>query len=463
VPARAWLVLLCAAAACSVPSVRFTEPDGGAIGGCPSNTSCAPVCGNAVQEDGEACDDGVGGAPHDSARCNATCTLAACGDGYVNPAAGEACDHGAKNGTAGDLCTAACKLITCGNGVVDAGEGCDDGAANGPGKRCNAMCRTNVCGDGDPLIGVEACDDGAGGTPRDTATCDSDCTRPACGDGHLNTAAGEVCDHGVNNGKVGDACSTTCHLVACGNGVVEQGEECDDGATNGAGQRCNAACKLNVCGDGDTRIGVEQCDGGSGGVARDTATCDRDCTLAVCGDAYLNPVAGEECDHGVSNGQAGDTCSATCHVVRCGNGLVEQGEQCDDGNATNGDACENDCTLPRCGNGIVDGGEQCDDGNAIDTDACHNNCTAARHYVCGYAIAGFRCDNGRDHADLFADTMSLAVAACHAVQPPATPDFCYVIDFDGATASDPTQCAAAGGTWRPTNSCCNFLGTLSCP
>src|SRR5262249_4310649 len=34
---------------------------------------------------------------------------------------------------------------------------------------------------------------------------------------------------------------------------------------------------------------------------------------------------------------------------------------------------DNDC-MPKCGNGVVEMGEQCDDGNMVDTDACNNMC-----------------------------------------------------------------------------------------
>ncbi|HCF58984.1 MAG TPA: hypothetical protein DFS52_13460, partial [Myxococcales bacterium] len=48
----------------------------------------------------------------------------------------------------------------------------------------------------------------------------------------------------------------------------------------------------------------------------------------------------------------------------CGNGTVESGEACDDGNAVDGDGCSADCkSTEQCGNGFVDKGEVCDDGN----------------------------------------------------------------------------------------------------
>ena len=68
--------------------------------------------------------------------------------------------------------------------------------------------------------------------------------------------------------------------------------------------------------------------------------------------------------------------------ARCGNGVVEADEQCDDGNELPGDACSDGCKAAFCGDGIlradldpgVDGAEACDDGNDVDADGCLNNC-----------------------------------------------------------------------------------------
>lgn len=49
----------------------------------------------------------------------------------------------------------------------------------------------------------------------------------------------------------------------------------------------------------------------------------------------------------------------------CGDGTVEAGEECDDGNDVDTDGCGNDCTVRTCGDGVVDPAEECDlgDGN----------------------------------------------------------------------------------------------------
>jgi cysteine-rich repeat protein len=101
----------------------------------------------------------------------------------------------------------------------------------------------------------------------------------------------------------------------------------------------------------------------------------------VCGDGELDD--GEECDDG--NNTDGDGCSATCTIEEppppepfCGDGELDEGEECDDGNNTDGDGCSEECDIegpePVCGNGIVEPGEQCDDGNTDDNDSCNNAC-----------------------------------------------------------------------------------------
>jgi cysteine-rich repeat protein len=87
---------------------------------------------------------------------------------------------------------------------------------------------------------------------------------------------------------------------------------------------------------------------------------------AVCGNGIVE--TGEECDDG--NAIDEDFCSNNCLRYVCGNGRVDPGEECDDGNQVDTDACANDCLKNVCGNGRVDPGEECDDGNDDDRDGC---------------------------------------------------------------------------------------------
>ncbi|WP_239014663.1 myxococcus cysteine-rich repeat containing protein [Archangium violaceum] len=117
--------------------------------------------------------------------------------------------------------------------------------------------------------------------------------------------------------------------------------------------------------------------------------------LATCGNGKLEE--DEQCDDG--NTTDGDGCSSTCTLearANCGNGTLDDFEQCDDGNTTDGDGCSAICTIqggyscpaspaspsgpsvcaPRCGDGIKDTSEACDDGNTTDGDGCNATCTA---------------------------------------------------------------------------------------
>lgn len=86
-----------------------------------------------------------------------------------------------------------------------------------------------------------------------------------------------------------------------------------------------------------------------------------------------------------------------------------------------------------------------------------------RNYRCGYALAGFGCNGGRAGTVIQAADMTSAITSCHIAQPANLPDFCNVIDQAGTAATDASQCTAAGGAWRKASSCCNFVGSVTCP
>lgn len=118
--------------------------------------------------------------------------------------------------------------------------------------------------------------------------------------------------------------------------------------------------------------------------------------LGTCGDGLLEP--GEACDDG--NTVEGDGCAwcaiepgwsceaaADCSPI-CGDGQLVGAEAqaggCDDANTVAGDGCSDICSVESgwscggepavcantCGNGVIDGSEACDDANTLSGDGC---------------------------------------------------------------------------------------------
>src|SRR3989344_2612455 len=168
-------------------------------------------------------------------------------------------------------------------------------------------CADPACHPGGIVINPNSC------TPPEAAR--ESANTPRCGDGA--TDANEQCDDG--NLVAGDGCSIICTNEGCGNGQIDPPEQCDDGNSSN----------------------VDSCPDGTGG----------SCRSATCGDGFVwttgnpNPAGPEVCDDKTENGQpnrCNNSCSGTT-PSSCGNGYVEQGEQCDDGNTAGGDGCATSC------------------------------------------------------------------------------------------------------------------------
>lgn len=159
-------------------------------------------------------------------------------------------------------------------------------------------------------------------------------------------------------------------LDICGNGLrYSVSEVCDDGNTQ-AGDGCSSTCSLES---------NYTCMGGS-------QSSPDVCTVSSTpkpNNTTPDPASEDPEDPG----DPGDPIDP----IICGNGVIEEGEECDDGNQQGGDGCSQSCKVESngqvCGDGIRipnDWGslEDCDDGNLLNGDGCSANCTVEIGWTC---------------------------------------------------------------------------------
>lgn len=299
------------------------------------------------------------------------------------------------------------------------------------------------------------------GEPYGTAGCPvlpeigaNETIPPQCGDGIVNDD--EECDLGRFNGFTN--CTEACTILYCGDSVVSPylGEECEplteeyynldaDGAPirdrRYIVNTCGAICEPPVCDD------TGQCFGGC--KRKFLPECTDEALVTVPSAILVTTVqsssatavppapatgtnatvidlhqaaSSQELEVQSSSESSQSTTFASIPtlpltllttvqgtqmtVARCGNGNVEQGEECDDGNYANFDECPNTCELPICGDGIREGTEKCDDGNEDNSDYCNTDCMLT---TCGDGITQKyeECDAGSKNSGTNPNTCRL--------------------------------------------------------
>lgn len=128
-------------------------------------------------------------------------------------------------------------------------------------------------------------------------------TGSGSGGGSTSSTSGESSDEGSGSGGL----SEVSPLPICGNGIVERGEECDDGNPDSSDD-CLPTCNLAFCGDGFIHEGTEVCDDGTNDGSYNG--CAGDCAAPgpFCGDELVQDV--EDCD------ESSPSCSSCAFVVR---------------------------------------------------------------------------------------------------------------------------------------------------
>jgi MYXO-CTERM domain-containing protein len=501
------------------------------------NACVVPGCGNHVLEVGEACDDG-NTTPNDG--CDTGCLLeigqpcggvdAVCASGFCDLTGSICSCNDNEDCPLGQNCNLVvnpnqCAPLGCGNGVLNAGEGCDDGNLNN-GDGCTAQCLKElgrpcttgpVCASGFCDMMVCACNDNldcSGVKLCNVQANPNACVNPGCGNFVLE--AGEGCDDGntmsgdgCTSGcllELGEACSNSsscashscdpldstcvcdenadcpvgtpvckfaadpniCVIAGCGNGVLEGAEGCDDNnKTNGDG--CNSVCLLEIgqsCPSGSQSCASGFCDPvGTFCACDENADCPigqlcniiadpNGCAAAGCGNGVIE--MGEGCDDGNTN--SSDGCSSSCLREigqsctlsnTCASGFCDptdntcvcaQNTDCSGGQVCNTVAAPNVCVAPGCGNFVVESSEGCDDGNTTSGDGCNATCLLELGQTCSKGST--TCESG------FCDSTG-NICACDQDADCPLGSLCN-------TASEPNVCVPMGcgnGVLEPNEGC----------
>jgi hypothetical protein len=504
---------------CAICGNGILEPGEQCDDGLPHCVNCilTPTCGDDIVDPPEQCE------PPNTPTCSPFCTIRGeCGDGIVEGA--EQCDNGAANSnTTPDACRTNCQKASCGDQVVDPGNGeqCDPPNGTTCDSTCRSIeppplhvqCRNCIEGSIDGPLQAAYCDADASCLAVEDCVIDNQCFTPVpgacyCGTTDVNACKADAftpigpCHNQIRAGEptattnadalnqLFDSGTSTGIAMLILNDVDQNIPECNGTCFNGisvpnfiepftfgpravtgmlAGGVCTfppitlqvqshnpaIAYSWSASPDGTfslngthtsgaytcTSPGTKQLtlSGMLGGLTQSSSfsvTCNR---CGTCGDGIVEDP--EQCEPPNTA-----VCDAKCNLVpECGDGIVEAGEQCDQG-ALNSDttpnACRTNCTAPKCGDNVIDTGETCDPPNV---NTCNAFCNTGG--ACSNCIENTPVDGSvqTGYCDPSASCVAVenCVAASKCYNP--IPSFCYC----GIT--DATACAKTA--FSPTGPC----------
>lgn len=249
----------------------------------------------------------------------------------------------------------------------------------------NENCEPNLT---DPSSGCDSV------TCRLVSSSTASFTPPICGNGRREGF--EECDQGGANGGAQSVCNASCKRTSgfCGDGIVETllGEDCEPALiAEDAPMLCNGSCRLTfrrdlMTGSASSEsltaanvacTGSECADGGNDFCGAQDATCVADgnlpCIACVPRDSALPLFAPSDLSYLQMFNAAAQASASSAKgplfvaKANCGNGVLNAGEQCDQGpeNSPADNAfCRPDCSFGRCGDGVTDSSlERCDEGS----------------------------------------------------------------------------------------------------
>lgn len=264
------------------------------------------------------------------------------------------------------------------------------------------MC--SFCGDGFAQ-GSEKCDPGDGGSiTADDGDCPgrcrpaggpNQCTCSGCGNGQVDwnetcdptSPSGVQCHLGGGCTAAGEPNECQCEMVACRcwgplrGGVLPVSNAHCYPTRGDSPSNADVYFSIAVGGTCDSPTTPDGCRASCpegrrsmhGGYVGGSSICQGFSTNSCFS---VGSVTKSHCADGIATGEkTSELPKAYCEAIaNCGNGVLDPGEECDDGNNFDGaetasgpDGCDRDCTLTGCGNSIATRDELCD---GIDQGGC---------------------------------------------------------------------------------------------